>query len=230
MKQFTKIIVLSVVSLLFITLATLVMINDYDLGLFKTLSISGVSTKKAEIEELQNDLTVKEASYDSAKQSLETDKNSFDVAKEEYESIDESTISTVKEATKEESYFIEYLWVVLGNYATANNVGINILTPGATEVVDKKEENKTDETKKTETSAVTEEEDETDEIEQESAGSSNDGIKITVVGRYANIADFVFDVENDKELRFKLDNIVMKYTKDKKISATFDIISLMVEK
>ena len=56
------------------------------------------------------------------------------------------------------------------------------------------------------------------------------GIKITIKGRYANVADFVFDVENDKSLRFKLDNIKMTYAGDNEIQATFDVLSLSVLK
>jgi len=70
--------------------------------------------------------------------------------------------------------------------------------------------------------------DEAEEDIEDVAMSSGNGIKITVEGRYANIADFVFDVENDKSLRFKLDNIKMAYSGDNKVKATFDVLSLAV--
>ena len=58
----------------------------------------------------------------------------------------------------------------------------------------------------------------------------NSGIKITVQGRYANVADFVFDVENDKSLRFRLDNIKMTYTENNAIQATFNVLNIKVKK
>ena len=54
--------------------------------------------------------------------------------------------------------------------------------------------------------------------------------KLTVTGRYADVADFVFDVENDSSLKFKLDNIKMTYSKDNLIVASFDVLSLSVSK
>lgn len=194
MKRYTKLIILSVVLLVLIALITLAMIFDVDLMLFRNLSIAGIQEKKLAVEVLMQRQTVEESNNTIAKSELQTSKNSFDVAKEDYENIDKSTIEIVQEATKEEKYFIEYLWIVLGNYATTNNVAINITTPGAG-------------------------------AEGETAGT---GVQITIEGRYSNIADFVFDVENDKSLRFKLDNIKMTYSGNNKVKATFDVLSLAV--
>lgn len=222
MKKYQKTIIMSVVLLALIALITLVMIFDVDLVLFRNLSISGVQQKKLDVEELITKQTIEEVNNAQTRASLETSKNSFDVAKETYENIDESTISIVQEATKEENYFIEYLWIVLGNYATANNVAIDIHTPGSTVVQEKaedKENNKEDTNQTTNNTQQT----------TTNVGSAIDnGIQIVIQGRYANVADFVFDVENDKSLKFKLDNIKMAYSGDNTIQATFDVLSLSV--
>ena len=155
---------------------------------------------------------------------MQNSKNAFDVAKETYENIDESTISIIQEATKEEKYFIEYLWIVLGNYATANEVAINIVTPGATN----EDSNNSDNSQagdNVEDAGMP-----SGSLANSTTSSVGTGIKITIEGRYANVADFVFDVENDKSLRFKLDNIGMTYSGNNKIKATFDILSLAVLK
>lgn len=217
MRRYTKLIILSSVLLVVIALITLAMIFDVDLFLFRSLSIAGIQEKKLAVESLMQNQMLEELNNSNAKSELQISKNSFDVAKEEYENIDESTISIVQEATKEENYFIEYLWIVLGNYATTNGVGINILTPGAINETTEKDDAETDEQ---------------DEILDDSDNESTltSGVKITIEGRYANVADFVFDVENDKSLRFKLDNIKMTYSGDNKIQATFDVLSLSVLK
>lgn len=201
MTKYIKTIIFSTLLLVIIALITLVMIFDVDLVIFKNLSIAGMQEKDMLVENLMQKQLQEENNNRNSKSQLQSAKNSFDVAKEAYENIDESTIEIVQEATKEEKYFIEYLWIELGNYATANNLGINIITP--------------DSTNSTSTSTST---------------GVNSGVKITVEGRYANVADFVFDVENDKSLRFKLDNIKMTYSGDNQITATFDILSLSVLK
>ena len=62
------------------------------------------------------------------------------------------------------------------------------------------------------------------------ASVSNGAIRIVVRGRYANVADFVYDVENDKELKFRLDNIKMSYKSNNQIEATFNVLNLQLKK
>ena len=218
MKEYKKTIILSGIALLFIILIAVFMTNDIDFGLFKNLSIASLSKAKQDSENLIARELTQETNYLKAKDDLKTAENDFDVAKDKYESIDESTISTVLEATKDEKYFIEYLWIVLGNYAADNKLDIDIVT-ATTSTSD--ETNINNEEK-------VEENVESTTVEEENATTSETGIKITVVGRYSNVADFVFDVENDRDLKFKLDNIRMTYASDNKVSATFDVISLTV--
>ena len=227
MKKYTKLIILSVVLVVIIAVITLAMVFDFDLILFKNLSIAGIQNKKVNVQGLMVQQILEEQNNLTEKNNLQNSKNSFDVAKEEYENIDDSTIEQVREATKEEAYFIEYLWVVLGNYATANNVDISIITPGSTVA------NDTTNNTANAAGATGGSETETEQIQQNQMNTStslNSGIKITVQGRYANVAYFVFDVENDKSLRFKLDNIKMEYSGDNEIKATFDVLSLAVTK
>ena len=220
MKKYTKLIILSVVLLVIITLITLAMIFDVDLLLFNNLSISSIQEKKLLVEDLMLKQQTEETNNTQAKQNLQSSKNSYDVAKQEYEAIDKSTIEIVQEATKEEKYFIEYLWIVLGNYATANNLGIKIVTPDSTVT-----NTNTNTVVNTGTSTGT-----TTNTTTSSLTAIKDGVKILVEGRYANVADFVFDVENDKSLRFRLDNIKMSYAGNNTIQAVFDVLSLSVLK
>lgn len=230
MRKYTKLIVLSLVLVSLITLITLAMIFDADLFLFKNLSIAGIQEKKLAVEELMKKQATEEQNNLTEKENVEKSKNSFDVAKETYENIDDSTITIVQEATKEEKYFIEYLWIVLGNYASANEVSINIITPGSQAASNEATDNSNKETTDATADATA---DATGSISESITNSNTttsvtSGIKITVEGRYANVADFVFDVENNKSLRFKLDNIKMNYSGNNRIKATFDVLSLSV--
>ena len=54
-------------------------------------------------------------------------------------------------------------------------------------------------------------------------------LKINISGTYMNVSDFIFEVENDSELKFKLDNISMQPTGDG-VSATLDVKSMIIVK
>ena len=243
MREYTKIIIMSTVLLIIIVLITLAMIFDVDFLLFKNLSIAGIGKTKNDVETLIAQEEVEEQNLITSKDNLAKAKTNFEEAKTTYENIDEATIATVQEATKNENYFIEYLWVVLGNYAKINNLGIDIVTPGSAKQSTTNSSNTTDnETSTTVTTPTGEtvasgttqntnkENTETTTEKELDTSVKDNAIKIVVRGRYSNVADFVFDVENDKELRFKLDNITMTYLKDNSIEATFNVLSLNVKK
>lgn len=132
--------------------------------------------------------------YKKEKVKLDEEKAKFDSIKAQYDSISNETIEKIIEAYKTHNYDLEWLWIVLGNYAKINNLEITIAEPENTE--------------------------------NESKVLGN--LTLTVRGRYLDVVDFVFDVETDKELLFKLDNMNMLYDKDNKIIATFDILTMNV--
>ena len=213
-KEFRNTIIMAVVLLVLIIVLVVVLTSDIDLGLFKNLSIANISEKKVTIETLIENEVKEKQKHETARNTLEVAKNQYELAKEKFDNIDESTIATVKDATTDEKYFIEYLWITLGNYATENNLLIDIITPGSRS--DTVEITNSDGTKTTVTLVDT--------------SVANNSIKIIVKGRYANVADFVYEVENDKELKFKLDNIKMSYVANNSIEATFNVLSLKVKK
>ena len=55
-------------------------------------------------------------------------------------------------------------------------------------------------------------------------------LKIQVTGSYINVSDFIFEVENDKDLKFKLDNISIEYVSGRTIKATFDVKNTIILK
>ena len=60
--------------------------------------------------------------------------------------------------------------------------------------------------------------------------SSSSALKIEIKGSYMNISDFIFEVENDTSLRFKLDNISMDYVKETTIKASFNVKNIVINK
>lgn len=220
-KEYKKIIIMAVVLLIMIIAIVVALTTDVDFGLFKNLSIASISHKKVSVETLALNEVAEKIEHEQAIDVLESAKNKYETSRQKFENIDKSTIDMVQEATKDEKYFIEYLWIVLGSYANDNGLLINIITPGST--AEKVEEVE----KETQDGAEGEA---TESKPTLDVAVAEDAIKIIVRGRYANVADFVYEVENDKELKFKLDNIKMTYASNNEIEATFNVLSLKVKK
>ena len=186
----------------------------------------------------EKESTVK-AEHQSALDSLEQAKNTYEIEKKKFDTIDQATVDLVKEATKDEKYFIEYLWITLGNYATDNNLIIDVITPGSTLSSTGETLNGSGSDTGTGTGNAlggginfggSDTGAGNSRPTTDTSSVANNSIRIIVKGRYANVADFVYDVENDKELKFRLDNIKMVYKSNNQIEATFNILSLQVKK
>ena len=153
---------------------------------------------------------------------------------------------------------IEYLWITLGNYATKHNLSLAIIEPGGTvETATENTNTPNDETMVSTGTGVTgdesgvnsttnaattgsptsgtqkaegteEEKKETQAIDNITV-SAND-LTVQVKGSYMNLADFVFEVENDKSLRFRLDNIKMKSAGGTEVITSFNVKDFTVLK
>lgn len=248
MTEYTKKIVsLAFTLVLILVLAIVVCFVDIDLKLVKFHSIKSILSKHGEVVEAETKLKQKESEYNTAVQKINESKTAFDTAKAKYEAISDETINVIKEATTEENYNIEYMWIRLGNYATKNNLKIVMAEPGGT-FVEEKETTEKDGTTKTKTTTTTTTDTNTNKnttvpttTEQntnkttENTDKTNNAtqdtlFKIQVTGSYLNVSDFVFEVENDKALRFKLDNISMDYVSGTTIKATFNVKNLIINK
>lgn len=253
-----KIIILVSIFLLLIGATTYIIIEDINLGSIGILSISGIKEKNIALEKEEEKYSNNKSTFETKEASLNNISNEFTEEKDKYEKITDTTLDIVKDAIKEVDYSVEYMWIVLGNYAYKNGLTIRIeeVQPGTVaqeETTDEKLEDTGDETKKTDntgtantgdaantsetTKTTTTSKDNiktntnTSENAQTTLTTSTEKVlKLTVNGRYSDVADFVFEVENDKSLRFKLDNITMKYSSDNKITATFDVYGLTIRK
>lgn len=54
--------------------------------------------------------------------------------------------------------------------------------------------------------------------------------QIQVKGTYLNVASFIYDIENDSELKFKLDNIKMEHLSGNRIQADFNVRDITIVK
>ncbi|MDO4283322.1 MAG: hypothetical protein Q4D02_06745 [Clostridia bacterium] len=67
-------------------------------------------------------------------------------------------------------------------------------------------------------------------IHGEEETEDNSIFKIQVSGSYINVADFIYNIENDSELKFQLDNIKMEYVSGTSIKASFDVKDIVIVK
>ena len=235
-KETIKVIICIVLFLTFGGLTALFALVDLDLSIVEFSSINGVIAKREELLKLEQELQSTEMKYEQAKKTLASSQNSFSSAKNKYEAISDETINLIKEATTEENYDIEYMWIRLGNYALTNNLSISMVEPGGTTTstnTNTDTNSKTDNTKTDSTQTTSEETKTTEEVPNSSTttNTNNDTLlTIVVEGSYLNMSDFVFEVENDKELRFKLDNIEITYVSGTTIKAKFDVKNVIILK
>lgn len=233
-KETIKIIVCIVLFLVFGGLVALFALVDLDLSIVEFSSINGVIAKREELLRLEQELQSTEMKYEQAKKSLTSSQSSFSSAKNKYEAISDETINLIKEATTEENYDIEYMWIRLGNYALTNNLSISMVEPGGITTSTNSNTNtqpanaQVDNTQTTAADTTS-----TAEVPNSSTTTSTNSdtlLTIVVEGSYLNMSDFVFEVENDKELRFKLDNIEITYVSGTTIKAKFDVKNVIILK
>lgn len=248
-KNLVKIIGLIVGLIVCVGLLVYFLIAGVKLGPINAVSISGIAELGESVEKAKLDFERSQTSYDSTLQSLDRIKKEFNSEKEDYELISDEKIKAVKEATKEEEYMIEYLWITLGNYATKHNLEVAIVEPGgaaggsqmgttgAGSVTDVStgtgiEGNASGVTNTPPASSRPTGEEQEEQTSSVTSGltASADALTVQVKGSYIDLADFVFEVENDKSLRFRLDNIKMSSAGGTQVITSFNVKDFTVLK
>lgn len=257
-KDNVKILICVILFLMFGGLTVLFCMLDVNLGFISTSSIEGIIAKREQLLNLEGKLESTESTYTNTKNKVETSKKAFTTAKNKYEAISDETIDLIKEATTEENYDIEYMWIKLGNYASVNNLKILLVEPGGTVTeTTTGDSTKTDAANtKTSTTNTNKSTSNNASTPASSTTASTDASKaantatvaatannttkskttddtlltVTLEGSYLNMSDFVFEVENDKELRFKLDNMEVTYVSGTTIKAKFNVKNVIMIK
>lgn len=261
-KNGIKIIGLIVGLVVLIAGILFVALKGIHLGPINAVSLSGIASKKGDVTSAKDDLDKAEAQYEVNMQSLEAAKKEFETQKEAYALISDETIAAIKEATKEEEYFIEYLWITLGNYATKHNLSLAVIEPGGSVSQNTQTTTTTTDdptsvstgtgvtgnsssvnstnnaaTTGSPTSGTQQNSEQTEQTTTTTTTTTNDtltsnsnALTVQVKGSYINVADFVFEVENDKSLRFKLDNIKMKSAGGIEVVTSFNVKDFTVLK
>lgn len=246
-----KMIIISSILGVTVILIVLLMLLGANLIIVKIPSISSLLGEYGLVKKSEKDLSTAQGTYYTTVSNLEKAESDYNKQKNKYNSISDETINVIKEATTEESYNLEYMWIKLGNYAKKNNLEIVMVEPGGKQSTNTNNNssnsgsstNNTNNTNNTNTNSTTtttttsspttnnSTNSSTNTSSDTSAStSSSSALKIEVKGSYMNISDFIFEVENDTSLRFKLDNISMDYVEGTTVKASFDVKNIVINK
>ncbi len=259
-QEYKKIMILSSITFIMFLLLLLFLFVDISLGPIQISSISTILNQYDKVTQAEEDLVATQNTHKSTLSVLEKSKKDYQNEKNEYETLSDETIRVIKEATMQEEYSIEYMWIRLGNYAKMYNLSIVLVEPGGSQEADSSNKsnqtnqttttntadstntntnsststtNSTNNTSNTNTAGNTVEQNNNNDNTLTN-GNTNERegsiFKIQVSGSYMNVSDFVFAVENDNELKFKLDNISMEYLSGTSIKATFDVKNMVIKK
>lgn len=126
----------------------------------------------------------------SAKNSVQTEKANFEAKRDEYAMLEASASKDeIAEANKKQEYLLDYLWIVIGNYANDNNVKFKMTT---------------------------------DDV--------NLRINFDITGSYISIINFIYDIENDENLKFNLNGIQLaSSTSEDTTKASFSVDGVTVK-
>lgn len=239
-----KMIIISSILGVTVILIVLLMLLGANLIIVKIPSISSLLGEYGLVKKSEKDLSTAQGTYYTTVSNLEKAESDYNKQKNKYNSISDETINVIKEATTEESYNLEYMWIKLGNYAKKNNLEIVMVEPGGKQITNNNSSNSGSSTDNTDsnsttTTTTTTSSSTTNNSTNSSTNTSSDtsastssssALKIEVKGSYMNISDFIFEVENDTSLRFKLDNISMDYVKGTTIKASFNVKNIVINK
>lgn len=225
--------IIAIIIVIFITLALTVTLMFIDIPALGTCSIKSIISQNSDLKKKESELAKLKSDYTLLDTTLETAKKSFDSEKAKYEAISEDTINVIKEMNTDENYSLEYMWIKLGNYALKNNLTLVMVEPGNTKGDLEKQANNSDSTNSNEKSVTKDESvvaSSENKEESNKTNSSSGVLQIQVTGSYMNLSDFVYDVESDTELKFKLDNIKMEKKDGTDVTTTFDVKNVIINR
>lgn len=185
----TRKITLSIVLLLLIFCCYETIFGKNEFFRNKVLSVKelqvnskNLSSSTVELERLST------VTFEEQKEALSKEIKEYQTAKEEYESIVpdeiEETVVGIDENDLKDIYDVDFLWTIVGNYATEE--GINL----------------TFNINKNTSSALA--------MNNTSSNYTVCDLKFTITGKYINLTDFICDLEDDDRLNFEINDFYMQ--------------------
>lgn len=172
------------------------MLSCYELAFGKS---EGVREKVSSISQLQEDSRKLSSSavelerlttttYEEQKKALTAAIEEYQSAKDEYESLIPETVADtvigIDETELKDIYDVDFLWTIVGNYATEEGINLTFNINRNT------------------TSALA--------MNNASSNYIVCDLKFTITGNYINLTDFIYDLEDDDRLNFEINDFYMQ--------------------
>lgn len=129
--------------------------------------------------------------FDQKKKELEKTIEDYKTTKSEYEEVLEKfseetaqTLLEIQDAQSEDVYDVDFLWTIIGNYATEEGINLQF-----------------DINKNTSSPSS---------INNTSSDYIVCDLKFTITGKYINLTDFIYDLEDDDRLNFEINDFTMQ--------------------
>lgn len=156
----------------------------------KVASIHQLSEASKKLNEAAASLELKtNSTFDKKKEQLSKEIENYDLAKTEYDELVPTTVADdvvgMAEADLKDIYDVDFLWTIIGNYATEEGVLIDMNVVRNT----------------TSASSI------------QNSASSNFivcDLKFVATGKYMNLASFIQSMEDDDRLSFEINNFNMQ--------------------
>ena len=175
MEVFVKKILIAIIILILTVLGYLVLIKGFKIG---NLEIKSISDIKANSEKLDSNIKLAEecvsitypAEVDKVNNSIKKLKDTKEryMQKTKNDEIKDVGVAQIK------YYEIDYLWAMLGNYATKEKIELTL------------------------------------DIGVANADEDIYNLNFTLTGSYMGITDFIYSIENDENLKFKIQKFELK--------------------
>ena len=123
-----KKILIAGISILLLVLCIVILFKGIQIGSFRIESIKDVKTKSQDLKARSNEAkTLVSGTYDTEKENLQKAAKELEEKKEEYKNKT-ATIENPEElgVTQTKTYKVEYLWTIIGNYATKQGVTLTL--------------------------------------------------------------------------------------------------------
>lgn len=181
-----KKLLISIIIILLLGLCYVVGVKGIKIGSFKIESLKDIQSASENLDEKFNESKeISAQTYPNAIDSLDKVVKDLKIAKQQYEAktAGDPNASTSLGVIQVDKYNIEYLWTIIGNYATKNGVKLTL------------------DIKSTNTSDVYD-------------------LNFKVQGKYVGITDFIYNLEDDDELKFEISDFKISSQNDEAKSNT----------
>jgi len=184
----TRKITLSIILILLIVCCYMVTFGKNEVINSKVPSISQLASASDELNKSVAMLETKTTTdYDKRKQTLSKNIEEYNKAKAEYDKLmpEELANNVLAENDIKDIYDVDFLWTIIGNYATEEGITLKFDVDRNT----------------TSASSI-----------KNDTGSSNYvvcDLQFTITGKYINLTQFIYDLEDDDRLNFEINNFHM---------------------